>query len=86
MGRRVIVDFISLRDESGCDVENDNEDFRKSNEGVPEMFVILFGRILYRRNRKYFSNEQQKGDQNEDMISVSDPIRIFASDIVLTVT
>ena len=58
MGRRVIINFISLRDESGCDVEYDNEDFRKSNEGVPEMFVILFGKVIYRRNGKYFSNEQ----------------------------
>ena len=58
----MLLKFFSLRDESGCDVETDNEDFRKSKEGVPEMFVILFASVLHCRNREYFSNEQQKGD------------------------
>ena len=60
---RVLLKFFSLRDESGCDVEKDNEDFRKSKEGVPEMFVNLLASV-HCRNREYFSN---------DIISVSDP-------------
>lgn len=67
------MEFISPRDESGCEVEYDNDDFGKSNEGVPEVFVILLGSVRDCRNRKYFSNDQQKGDYQEDNISVSDP-------------
>ena len=73
MGRNVLSKFISPRDESGCKVEYDNEDFRKSNEGVPEMFVILLGSVIHCRYREYLSNDQQKGDYQEDIISVSDP-------------
>ena len=64
--------FISPRDESGYKVEYDNEDFRKNIEGVREMFVIGSARI-HCRYRKYFSNDQQKGDYQEDIISISDP-------------
>jgi hypothetical protein len=68
-----MLKFIPPRDESGCDVEYDNEDFRKSNEWVPKMFVILLGSVRHCRNREYFPNDQQKGGYHEDIISVLDP-------------
>ena len=86
MRRRVLLKFISPRDESGSNVEYDNEDFRKSNEGVPQMFVTLLGSVLHCCNREYFSNDQQKRDYREDIISISDPYRIFASEVVLTLS
>ena len=83
----MLLKLCSSRDESGCDEENDSEDFRKRNEGIPGMFVITIQYLydlIHCRNREYFSNDQQNGDYEEDMISESDPCGIFASDIVLT--
>ena len=36
----MLLKLFSPRDESGCNVKYDNEDFRKRNEGIQEMFVI----------------------------------------------
>ena len=69
----MLLKFISPRNESGCEVEYDDDNFRKRDEGIPEMFVILLGRVRDCRNRKYFSNDKQKGDYQEDVISISDP-------------
>ena len=84
-GLLLLSKLISPWDESRCDVKHDNEDFRKRNEGIQEMFVITILCVhIHCRNQEYFSNDQQKGDYEEDMISESDPYGIFASDIVLT--
>ena len=81
----MLLKLFSPRDESRCNVKYDNEDFRKRNEGIQEMFVITILCVhIHCRNQEYFSNDQQKGDYEEDMISESDPYGIFASDIVLT--
>lgn len=64
-----------MRDEVGCGVEYDDEDFSNGKEGIPEMLVILLGAVRRCQcgRRKYFSNEQKQGDYREDIISISQP-------------